>query len=189
MRITSRSIGVVAAIVAALVGVGGVSPGWSATLFALPDGSKVDLSKPCPVCGMIVGGGLESQATYAYRAGRLTGFGGAAAAVFKDGHVVGFEGARCLFIYNSLPKRFGIDVGNIVHRYVTDFNTKKLTDVNKAFLVLGSRVNGFMGPDLIAFPSRQEAEKFSSEYGGKRIVEPGTVGIKDVERQTGPPKK
>ncbi|MBI5572244.1 MAG: nitrous oxide reductase accessory protein NosL [Desulfomonile tiedjei] len=181
--------GVAATIVAVLLVVMGVSQGWSDALLALPDGSKVDLAKPCPVCGMIVGGGLESQATYAYRDGRLSGFGGAAAAVFKDGHVVGFEGARCLFIYNSIPKRFGIDVGNIVHRYVTDFNTKKLIDVDKAFLVLGSTVNGFMGPDLIAFPSKEEAEKFSSQYYGKRIVEPGTVGIQDVERQGGPPRK
>lgn len=103
--------------------------------------------------------------------------------MFKDGHVVGFEGARCLFIYNSIPKRFGIDVGNIVHRYVTDFNTKKLIDVNKAFLVLGSSVVSFMGHDLVAFSSREEAEKFSSQYGSKRIVEPGTVHIKGIERR------
>ena len=186
---TKGRIGAAAALITMLLVVGGVSQGWTATLFTLPDGSKLDLSKSCPVCGMPVGGGLESQATYAYRNGRLTGFGGAAASVFKDGHVVGFEGARCLFIYNSIPKRFGIDVRNIVQRYVTDFNTKKLIDVNSAFLVLGSTVNGFMGPDLIAFPSKEEAEKFTAHYGGKRIVEPDSVGIKDVERPAGPPSK
>jgi hypothetical protein len=82
-------------------------------------------------------GGLESSVTYAYWDGHLTGFGGATAAVFKDGKVVGFEGARCLFICNTIPKRFGINVDDIVHRYVTDFNAKSLIDVDKAIFVFG----------------------------------------------------
>lgn len=158
-------------------------------LLDLPDGSKLDLSKQCPVCGMVVGGGLDGTATYSYRNGKLAGFGGVAAAVFKDGKVVGFEGARCLFIYNTIPKRFGIDVGDIAHRYVTDFSTRELIDVSKAYLVLGSNIKGFMGYDLIPFAKREAAEDFKSLYGGKRIVELKTVGIQDVERGAGPPKK
>lgn len=172
-----------------LLGARRVPDVWAEAFLHLPDGSKVDLTATCPVCGMAVGGGLESSATYAYRDGHLSGFGGAAAAVFKDGKTVGFEGARCLFIYNTIPTRFGIDVKDIVHRYVTDFNTKGLIDVNRAFLVLGSSVKGFMGYDLIAFSSREEAEKFKSKYGGKRIVELGSIGIVDVERETSPLKK
>jgi nitrous oxide reductase accessory protein NosL len=156
---------------------------YADVLLALPDGAKVDLSATCPVCGMVVGGGLEGSASYSYQDGHLVAFGGAAAAVFKDGHTVGFEGARCLFIYNGIPKKFGIDVSQIVHRYVTDFETKRLIDVDKAFLVLGSTVKGFMGYDLIPFSSKESAEKFMGFYGGKRIVELKTVGIKDVERE------
>jgi nitrous oxide reductase accessory protein NosL len=166
-----------------------LSKGWAEGFLDLPNGSKLDLAATCPVCGMVVGGGLESSATYAYRDGHLTGFGGAAASVFKDGKVVGFEGTRCLFIYNSIPKRFGINVEDIVHRYVTDFNTKKLIEVDKAVLVLGSPIMGFMGHDLIAFSTREEAEKFKAQYGGKRIVEHGIVGIADVDRPTRPLKK
>jgi copper chaperone NosL len=172
-----------------LLTTGGVSKGWAEAFLDLPSGSKLDLSATCPVCGMAVGGGLESAATYAYRDGHLSGFGGVAASVFKDGKVVGFEGARCLFIYNTIPKRFGINVDDIVHRYVTDFNTKRLIEVNKAVFVLGSPVKGFMGYDLIAFSTREEAETFKSQYGGKRVVELGTVGIADVDRETSPLKK
>jgi nitrous oxide reductase accessory protein NosL len=168
---------------------GSFSKSWAEGFIDLPNGSKLGLSAKCPVCGMAVGGGLESSATYAYRDGNLIGFGGAAAAVFKDGKVVAFEGARCLFIYNTIPKRFGINVEDVVHRYVTDFNTKKLIDANRAVLVLGSSMKGFMGYDLVAFSTKEEAEKFKSQYGGKRIVELGTVGIVDVDRETSPLKK
>lgn len=112
----------------------------------------------------------------------MEGFAGVAAAVFKDGKVVAFEGARCLFIYNTIPKRFGIDVGNIVHRYVTDFKSGKIVDASNAFLVMGSDVKGPMGIDLIPFLDKKEADKFSEERHGKRVVQLGTVGAKDVDR-------
>ena len=162
------------------------SNSWGQHQVDLPDGSKLDLSKPCPVCGMIVGGDLEGTASYSYANGQLVVFGGAAAAVFPDGTVVGFEGARCLFIYNTVPKRFGIDVSKIVNRYVTEFGTKKMIDANGAFLVMGSKIKGPMGHELIAFSTREEAEKFRAEYGGKRIVQLGTVGAGDVERREQP---
>lgn len=149
----------------------------------LPDGSKVNLSQRCPVCGMPVGGELGGAVTRAYRDSHLVGFAGLAAAVFDDGHVVGFEGARCLFIYNTIPKRFGIDVDRIVHRYVTDFKTGQLIDANNAYLVLGSEVRGPMGYDLIPFSVKEDADAFSHEYAGKRVVQLGTVVPKDVDRK------
>ncbi len=149
---------------------------------ALPDGGKVDLSARCPVCGMTVGGEMASGATYGYKDSKLAGFAGVAAAVFKDGKAVGFEGARCLFIYNTVPKNFGINVNDIAYRYVTDFTSRKPIDVNHAYLVMGSKVKGPMGYDLIPFSDKNEAEKFKEEHDGKRVVQMGTVGIKDVER-------
>jgi len=153
----------------------------------LPDGSKVNLSQTCPVCGMPVGGELAGAVTYAHRDGRLVGFAGVAAAVFKDGTAVGFEGARCLFIYNTLPKRFDINVENISRRFVTDFKTGKFIDANNAYLVLGSTVKGPMGYDLIPFATKEAADKFGEEYAGKRVVQLGTVVPKDVERKTEEP--
>lgn len=155
----------------------------------LPDGSKLDLTGTCPVCGMKIGGDMGGAATYAYRDNRLIGFAGAAAAVFRDGTVVGFEGARCLFIYNTVPKRFGIDVSNIRNRYVTDFTSRKPMDVQNAFLVLGSKVLGPMGYDLIAFSSKAQAETFKSEHDGKRIVELQTARLEDVDRERKPLEK
>jgi nitrous oxide reductase accessory protein NosL len=155
----------------------------------LPDGSKVNLSKNCPVCGMRVGGDLGATVTNSFRDSRPVGFAGVAAAVFKDGHVVGFEGARCLFIYSAVPKKFGTKVEDIERRFVTDFHSGKMMDVTKAFLVLGSSVKGPMGYELIPFSTAEQAEKFKSEFAGKRVVQLGTVEFKDVKRKEPAPKE
>lgn len=163
-----------------------LAPEKGDTDLTLPDGAKVDLTAHCPVCGMVVGGDLGAGATYSYRADRVVAFAGVAAVVFKDGHTVGFEGARCLFIYNKVPKRFGINLNDIAHRFVTDYTTRKIIDVNNAFLVLGSTVKGPMGYELIPFSNKEDAEKFETEYKGKRLVQLHTVELKDVDRSRKP---
>jgi len=163
-----------------------LAPPEGNTDLTLPNGGKVDLTAHCPVCGMTVGGELGAGVTYSYRDGRVIGFAGVAAVVFKDGHAVGFEGARCLFIYNKVPKRFGINLDDITHRFVTDFSKRKMMDVTNAFLVLGSTVRGPMGFDLIPFSNKEEAEKFEAEYNGKRLVQLQTVELKDVDRPRKP---
>lgn len=71
-------------------------------VLTLPDGSKLDLSLKCPICGTVIGGKEGQAVTLTFNDGRVATFGGVAAAVFQDGHAVGFEGARCLFICNSV---------------------------------------------------------------------------------------
>ena len=156
----------------------------AAGFLTLPDGSKVDLSEKCPVCGMVIGGKEGQGVTVTYKDGRVVGFHGVAAAVFKDGHVVGFEGARCLFIYNSVPEKYNVNVADIAHQYVTDFVSKKMIELPKAFLVLGSSVKGPMGYDLIPFSNREEAAKFASENDGKWIVQLHEVS-KAAQEETG----
>lgn len=176
---------VVSAILMVLVTTGAILAQEHQELMTLPEGSNLNLSSTCPVCGMRLGGYLPGAATYSYRDGNLVGFAGVAAAVFKDGHVVGFEGARCLFIYNTIPKRFGINVDDISKRFVTDFETRKMINVSDAFFVLGSSVKGPMGYDLVGFSSKEKAEEFRTRYNGKRVVQMNTVDRKDVERKEG----
>jgi copper chaperone NosL len=148
----------------------------AAELMELPNGSKLDLTQKCPVCEMVIGGKDARSVTWTYEDGRVVGFGGVAAAVFADGHVVGFEGARCLFIYNSVPQKYDVDVRNIKYQFVTDFVSKKMIALPKAFLVLGSNVKGPMGYDLIPFTAKEEAAKFAAENDGKWIVQLHEVG-------------
>lgn len=158
----------------------------SAEFLQLPEGSEVDLSWKCPVCGMVVGGKDGRPVTVSYKDGRVVGFAGVAAAVLKDGHVVGFEGARCLFIYNSVPEKYDINVADIAHQYVTDFVSKKMFELPKAFLVLGSNVKGPMGYDLIPFTTREEAAKFARENDGKWIVQLHEIARKGEEARAEP---
>jgi hypothetical protein len=124
----------------------------------LPDGSKLDLEQRCPVGGMVIGGKDGQGATITYKEGRVVGFAGAAAAVSKEGHAVGFEGARCLFIYKSVLQKYGIDVRDIKSQLATDFASRKMIDLPKGFLVLGSDVKGPIGFELIALSTKEEAE-------------------------------
>lgn len=159
-------------------------PSVAAELLELPDGYKVDLEKTCPVCGMIVGGPEGQGVTVTYRKGRIVGFGGVAATVFKDGTVVGFDGARCLFVYNSIPSKFGVDVADMKHQFVTDFASKRMIEVEKAFLVLGSTVKGRMGYEMIPFTTKEQASEFAHKHDGKWIVQ-----LHSVVRETQPKKE
>ncbi len=155
---------------------------WSENSIVLPNGAKAEIKGKCPVCGMLVGGRLGGNAGYSYLDGRLIGFSGVAAALLKNDQVKFFEGARCLFIFNTAAGRFGISADDIRGTFVTDFTSRKMVEVQDARFVIGSRVKGPMGYDLIPFIDKKAADSFASEYGGKRIVRMGTIGLKDVDR-------
>jgi nitrous oxide reductase accessory protein NosL len=146
-------------------------PSIASDLLDLPDGSQLDLGEKCPVCGMIVGGPDAQGVTFRYTKGRLVRFEGVAATVFTDGKVVGFDGARCLFVYTSIPSKSGVDIADMKHQFVTDFVSKKMIPVEKAFLVLGSSVKGRMGYEMIPFAEKQQALDFASTYDGRWVIQ------------------
>ena len=125
-----------------------------AKVMDLPDGSKLDTSGECPICHM----GIEH------------GVPGPAAVVFKDGKVVGFDGAGDMFRYILDPAKYGFDAGNIKHSYVTDDTTKKFLDAKSAFYVLESDVQATMGSEVVPFSKKEDAEKFKTEHKGEKVV-------------------
>ena len=54
---------------------------------------------------------------------------------------------------------------------VTDYNTLKIIDARKAFFVYGSHDISRAGDDLVAFESKEEAQKFLEKNNGKRIFD------------------
>jgi nitrous oxide reductase accessory protein NosL len=138
---------------------------WSADTIDLPDGSKLDLSQSCPVCGMK----LEKSSL------------GPAAAVFKDGKVVGFDTPGDLFRYLLSPEKYGFDPANIKNLYVTDYGTKKFIDAKNSFFVVGSDVTGEMGPEAVPFSTKEAAEKFKSEHHGRNTVSYAEVKADDLK--------
>ena len=137
---------------------------WAAEMVDLPDGSKLDLAQSCPVCNMKVGGGAL----------------GHAAAVFKDGKVVGFDGPGDLFRYFLEPAKYHFDSANITHLYVTEYGSPKLIDAKTAFFVVGSDFTGSMGPDAAPFATKEAAEKFKTEHHGKGVVPFSGVTLADL---------
>ncbi len=137
----------------------------SAQTVDLPDGSKLDLSAECPVCTMKIVGGTP----------------GPSAVVFKDGKVVGFDGASDLFRYLFAPEKYGFDAANVKNLYATDYSTKKFIDAKSAFFVLDSMVEGSMGPEVVPFSKKADAEKFKTEHMGNRVVTYSEMKADDVK--------
>ncbi len=136
----------------------------AADMVTLPDGSKLDLSQSCPVCHMKVGGGSL----------------GHAAAVFKDGKVLGFDGPGDMFRYVLEPSKYSFDPANITHLYVAEYGSPKLIDAKSAFFVVGSDFMGSMGPDVAPFATKEAAEKFKAAHHGKGVVAFSGVTMKDL---------
>jgi copper chaperone NosL len=110
----------------------------------------------CPVCGMFVAQHKNFLA----------------AAVFKDGATVFFDGCKDMF-------RFLFEVGkytggrtrdDITALWVTDYYSLKWTDGAKASFVLGSDVMGPMGRELIPFAKMSEAKEFKEDHKGRTLL-------------------
>ena len=108
----------------------------------------------CPVCGM-----------YPARAPNW-----AAQIIFLDGDAQFFDSPVSLFMYLKDVARFtpGRSADDIVARYVTDFNSRRMLDARTAFYVVGSSAKGPMrAGNLPAFASEQTAREFAAQSGGE----------------------
>ena len=93
----------------------------------------------------------------------------------REGKTVYFSSPKALFEFYHQPGKW-FDVGVKSERdfskiVVTDYETLKPIDAEKAFYVYGSRAISPAGDDLVALETKEKAEAFSKKYGGKRIFE------------------
>jgi nitrous oxide reductase accessory protein NosL len=92
----------------------------------------------------------------------------------RNGKTVYFSSPKSMFEFYHRPGKW-FDVGVKSERdfsqiVVTDYETLKPIDGEKAFYVYGSRKISPAGDDLPAFATKEGAEKFSKEENGKRIM-------------------
>ena len=136
---------------------------WAAALFCLWAVTAAAAGPPrpgpmdtCPVCGMLVSKYPNWVATI----------------VYKDGHAHHFDGAKDMF-------KFWFDPGHYAknHRredmtalWVTDYYNLQPIDARNALYVIGSDVLGPMGHEFIPLATREDAEEFSHEHKGRRIL-------------------
>ncbi len=106
---------------------------------------------------------------------------GPAAIVFTDGKVVGFDTAGDLFRYMLAPDKHHFDSSKVKNVFVTEFGTKKFIDAKSAFFVVGSNIQGSMGPEVAAFAKKENAEQFMKEHQGTGIAAFAQVTADDVK--------
>ena len=91
----------------------------------------------------------------------------------RSGKTVYFSSPKSMFEFYHRPGKW-FEVGVKSERdfseiVVTDYATLKPINAEKAFFVYGSRETSPAGDDLVPLGTKEAAEKFSKEYGGKRI--------------------
>ena len=92
----------------------------------------------------------------------------------RNGKTVFFSSPKSLFEFYHRPGKW-FDVGVKSERdfsqiVVTDYETLKPINAETAFFVYGSRATSPSGDDLVPLATKEAAEKFSTEYSGKRIL-------------------
>ncbi len=123
----------------------------------------------CPVCGMFVAGYKDFLA----------------AAVFRDGATVFFDGCKDMFRFLSdvgayAPGRQRDDVAAV---WATDYYGLRWIDASQAFFVLGSDVLGPMGRELIPLAKETEARQFLKDHKGRllRFAEVTPDVLRDID--------
>jgi copper chaperone NosL len=112
----------------------------------------------CPVCGMKVNAADEWAAEIYY----------------NDGTKLMFESPGDMLAFYTAPGNYKVSPAqqvraNIAKISLKDYQTKQSIDGRQAALIYGSRMEGPMGPDFLAFNKRADADAFAAANGGKVI--------------------
>jgi len=103
--------------------------------------------------------------------------------IFKDGHMVPFDGAKDMFKYilnmkNYAPDRNRNDIAAV---WVREFNNGEWLDGHKAIYVIGSKEMGPMGKELIPYANLESARTFMADNGGE-IIHFTEVSLPDIKK-------
>lgn len=119
-----------------------------ATSNAVAPVAKIEVPKDakCPICGMFVAKYPQWVALY-------------------DGEKkFYFDGVKDMMKY-AYARKLSSD-----KFYVSDYYKLSKLEATKAFYVIGSNVYGPMGNELIPFATQEEAETFSRDHNGQKVI-------------------
>ena len=110
----------------------------------------------CPVCGMFVFKYDDFLAQI----------------IFKDGTAAFFDGAKDMFKYYFGLKKYAPsrDLSEVAAVYVTDYYSLTPVDGTRAYYVIGSKIHGPMGHELIPFGKEEDANEFMFDHLGKEVI-------------------
>jgi nitrous oxide reductase accessory protein NosL len=115
----------------------------------------------CPVCGMFVAKYPDWLATI----------------TFTGAPPLFFDGPKDLFTYLQSRGSYSRNqaVAAIETIQVHDYYSLKPIDARSAYFVIGSDVFGPMGKELVPFAKAAEAQEFSRDHQGKKLLSFGEV--------------
>ena len=92
--------------------------------------------------------------------------------IFKNDSMTPFDGCKCMFNFMNAINKYdkfhtGEDVAAVL---VRDFTTGKWMNASEAHFVVGSKMMGPMGKELIPFADQEKAMKFHHEQGGSMMM-------------------
>ncbi|WP_223809721.1 nitrous oxide reductase accessory protein NosL [Sulfurospirillum multivorans] len=122
--------------------------GKKATAPTVASVTKIEVPKDakCPICGMFVAKYPQWVALY-------------------DGEKkFYFDGVKDMMKY-AYARKLSSD-----KFYVSDYYKLSKLEATKAFYVIGSNVYGPMGSELIPFATQEEAETFSRDHNGQKVI-------------------
>jgi nitrous oxide reductase accessory protein NosL len=113
----------------------------------------VPTTEKCPVCGM-----------YPYK------YPDWAAMMIIGKKCYYFDGVKDMMVFYLLREKYHYDRASVTQMVVQDFYRLSLVDATLAWYVLGSDIRGPMGPDLIPFARRKDAQIFLTDHHGSKII-------------------
>lgn len=106
--------------------------------------------------------------------------------VFTDSTRASFDGPKDMFRYMLNLKKYNHkkSADDIARIYVKGYLGRMPIDASKSFYVIHSHVMGPMGHELVPFATKDDAEEFAQNRGGRVVsYEEVTLQlIKDIER-------
>lgn len=164
MRSSAFRISILGAIVAISVTLS-AGNAFTQNLPELPDGSRIDLSKPCPVCGMKI----------------VQEAGASAAIVFKNGTVVAFDASSDFFKYALDPQKYAYSASDIKSIFIKEYNSNKFLNARDSYYVVLIDTSTDMGPEIRAFSDKAHADQQSAQIAGSRVLRYGEVSLSDLQ--------
>jgi|GEM_PF-524390 len=118
-----------------------------------PPPAKISGNARCPVCGMYPARNAKWHTQI----------------LFSDGGSRAFDGPKDMFKYLSDMAKYEKQYapGDIAAIYVKDFGSGKWLDAKNAYFVIGSKISGPMGKELIPFEDHMQAMKVENAGGGR----------------------
>lgn len=115
---------------------------------ALVPSAKIEVPKDakCPICGMFVAKYPQWVALY------------------EGDKTFYFDGVKDMMKY-AFARKLNSD-----KFYVSDYYKLAKMEASKAFYVIGSNVYGPMGSELIPFATQEEAQNFSRDHNGQKVI-------------------